>query len=81
MRTIGTIAHPSMRISIFIMNDKYVVKFEAGPMEQVYKILLSEVKGIEEIEKMVEGDFTIKVLARFNEMFLCLKDAQDRKIK
>jgi hypothetical protein len=37
MRVLETIPHPSITITIFQMNDKFIVKFEAGPMEQVFK--------------------------------------------
>src|SRR5436853_498463 len=46
MRIIDSIAHPSITISIFQMNDKYLVKFEAGPMEQVFKFSIDELKKL-----------------------------------
>ena len=53
MRIIDTIPHPSITISIFQMNDKYQVKFEAGPMEQTFKFTTAEVKrnGVEKIAR------------------------------
>ena len=74
MRIIDSIPHPSISISIFQMNDKYIVKFEAGPMEQVYKLKQDEVKGLEEIKTIVNEIFINKVLVRFNEMFLDLQN-------
>lgn len=62
------------------MNEKYVIKLEAGPMEQVFKIPVAEVKGVEEIEKMLDEPFMKKVLARFNEMFMSFKEAQERRL-
>ena len=77
MRIIGNIAHPSMRISVFIMNDKYVIKFEAGPMEQVFKVDQTEIAGMEAVQKMLDEEFMKKVLERFNEMFLALKKVKN----
>lgn len=37
MRIIDQIEHPSMRISIFQMNQKFLLKLEYGPLEQTYK--------------------------------------------
>jgi len=51
MRIIDQIPHESMTISIFQMNDKYQVKFEAGPMEQTFKFTLEEVKNLENLKK------------------------------
>lgn len=75
MRIIDSVPHPSITISIFQMNDKYLVKFEAGPMEQVYKFAIEEVKNVENLKKIVNDDFIEKCRARFNEMFVQLKAA------
>ena len=78
MRVIGNIPHPKISIAIFSMNDKYQIKFEAGPMEQIFKIPHSEVNGIEGIQKMVDEHFLEKVMERFNEMYLSFKEAKQR---
>ena len=76
MRIIDTIPHPSITISIFQMNDKYIVKFEAGPMEQHFKFYTEEVKSVDGVKNIVNDAFIEKVRARFNEMFLQLKESQ-----
>lgn len=78
MRIIGNIPHPKLTISIFSMNDKYQVKFEAGPMEQTFKLTHDEVNGVEGIRKLVDEEFLQKVMARFNEMYLSFKEAKER---
>ena len=78
MRVIGNIPHPSLSITIFSMNDKYQIRFEAGPMEQIYKIPQKEVNGVEGIKKMVDDDFIEKVRSHFNEMYLSFKDAKQK---
>jgi len=78
MRIIANIPHPKLTISIFSMNDKYQVKFEAGPMEQIYKLSHAEVDGVEGIKKMVDDVFLEQILNRFNEMFLAYKAAKER---
>lgn len=50
MRIIDSIPHESMTISIFQMNDKYQVRFEAGPMEQLFKFTVDEVKNVENLK-------------------------------
>ena len=79
MRVIATIPHPKISISIFSMNDKYQIKFEAGPMEQIFKIPHSEVNGIEGINKLVDAAFLEKIMERFNEMYLSFKSAKERQ--
>lgn len=78
MRIIGTIPHPTITISIFSMNDKYQIRFEAGPMEQIFKIAQTEVNGIEGIHKLVDEAFLQKVTERFNEMYLSFKEAKSK---
>mgnify|MGYP001559310681 CR=1 FL=1 len=76
MRTIATLPHPDMRISIFHMNDKYIVELETGPMKQVFKFFSEEVSGVEEIQKVLDEEFLRKAMDRFKEMFLELKRAK-----
>lgn len=80
MRIIANIPHPKLTISIFSMNDKYQVKFEAGPMEQTFKLTHDEVNGVEGIRKLVDEEFLEKVMARFNEMYLSFKGAKERQL-
>jgi hypothetical protein len=73
MRIIDTIPHPSLQISIFQMNDKYLVKFEAAMMEQVFKFDTTDVKGVDALKQIINADFIDTVRKRFNEMFLQYK--------
>ena len=75
MRIIDSIPHPSISISIFQMNDKYIVKFEAGPMEQAYKFHVEEVRSVENLKTIINEVFIEKVRLRFNDMFLQMKEA------
>ncbi len=79
MRVSGSIPHPKLSISIFSMNEKYQIRFEAGNMEQIFKIAHNEVNGIEGIKKMVDDEFLEKVMIRFNEMFLAFKHAKEKQ--
>lgn len=74
MRIVDSIPHPSMSISIFHMNDKYIVKFEAGPMEQAFKFHVDQVQSLGNLKQLINVDFIAKVHARFNEMFLQMKE-------
>ncbi len=78
MRIIGNIQHPDIRITVFHMNNKFIVKMEAGPMEQVFKFDQEKYPGMESIGKLVDEHFISAALSRFNEMFLELKGAEER---
>ncbi|HEU4719623.1 MAG TPA: hypothetical protein VFU15_17385, partial [Bacteroidia bacterium] len=75
----GNIPHPSLRISVFHMNDKFIVKFEAGPMEQVYKFGQDKVSGMADIEKIVDETFITNVTKRFRDMIGDMQDAWERR--
>ena len=76
MRIVDSIPHPSISISIFQMNDKFIVKFEAGPMEQAFKFYTEDVKSVEKLKTIINEAFIETVRVRFNEMFVQMKEAQ-----
>lgn len=78
MRIIGNIPHPKMTITVFMMNEKYIVKFEAGPMEQVYKLSQGKISGMDHVMKIVDEQFQSEVLKKFGEMFESMRLALER---
>lgn len=75
MRIVDSIPHESMTISIFQMNDKYQVRFEAGPMEQIFKFSVEEVKNLEGLKRIIDSTFIESTRKRFNDMFLQMRSA------
>ncbi len=76
MRIIDSIPHPSMTISIFQMNDKLILKFEAGPMEQAFKFYIEDVRSVDGLKALANEAFIETVRLRFNEMFTQMKEAK-----
>lgn len=74
MRVVDTIPHESMSITIMQMNDKYQVRFEAGPMEQIFKFSVEEVGSLEGLKKRIDESFIATTRKRFNDMFLQLRN-------
>lgn len=69
MRIIQTIEHPKMRISIFQMNQKFILKFEFGPLEQSYKFDELDFAGVEDfIEQVSDSSLIAQTEIRFKEM-------------
>lgn len=68
MRIIATIPHPVVKISVFQMNSKYLIKMELGSFEQTYKIPEDEINSIEDIERVCTGEFMNNVIGRFEAM-------------
>ncbi len=69
MRIIAELPHPEFKISIFYMNQKFIVKIERGVLEQSYKIAEADVTdGVNSIFELLDEEFLKTVSARFTEM-------------
>ncbi|MCH7414711.1 hypothetical protein MM213_14520 [Belliella sp. R4-6] len=68
MRVVNEFVKEEIRISIFSWNNKYLIKFEFGPMEQTFKVPEMDVLDENDLKIFVEGDFFDAVQTRFKEM-------------
>ncbi|MFN3998163.1 hypothetical protein [Algoriphagus sp.] len=68
MRVVKELIQEEIRISIFSWNNKYILKFELGPMEQTFKLSETDILEEKELDSFMSGDFFEKVKFRFNEM-------------
>jgi len=69
MRTVAELPHPDFKITLFAMNQKFIIKFEQGMLEQVYKIAeVDIVDGVNGVFQLIDDDFTTSVAQRFDEM-------------
>jgi hypothetical protein len=75
MRVVGEIAHPEIKITIFHWNNRYLIKLEAGPFEQTFKIEEYDLTSEEDVKKIVSEEFIRQSIVRFNEMAKSLQDA------
>ena len=81
MRVIAELPHPDFKITLFNMNQKYIVKFEQGQLEQSYK--LSELDltggGANEIFQLLDEAFLASVTERFKGMRIDFSAAYQRQ--
>ena len=70
MRVIAELPHPECKISIFSMNQKYIVKFEQGTFEQSYKLSELDLSGggVNDIFEILDEEFIATVIERFKMM-------------
>ena len=68
MRFVKDIPNDYCKTSLYVFNNKYIIKFEAGLLEQVYKVSEFDVSGDEEIIEMLNDMFFARVINRFKEM-------------
>ena len=69
MRVLAELPHPDCKISIFGMNQKFIVKFEQGNLEQSYKLAETDViDGVNGVFEILDDEFINKVLQNFASM-------------
>ena len=78
MRQVGEIAHPECKITIFSWNNRYLLKFEQGYLEQTYKIDQYDVADENDLRKLVDQNFVNQALKLFDEMNQSLQTALHR---
>jgi len=70
MRVVAELPHPDCKITIFSMNQKYIVKFEQGTLEQSYKLSELDLSGggVNDVFEILDEEFIAAVVARFSNM-------------
>lgn len=69
MRILAELPHPDCKISIFGMNQKFIIKFEQGTLEQSYKIAETDiVGGVNGVFELLDETFISEVLNHFSIM-------------
>ena len=81
MRILAELPHPDCKITLFNMNQKYIVKFEQGQLEQSYKLAELDLTGggANEIFQMLDEEFIATVVARFKLMRSDFSEAYQRQ--
>lgn len=68
MRVIGEIPDTRCKITLFAWNNRYLLKFERGLLEQTFKINEYDVTNEKELYQLVDQDFIAAVLNHFDLM-------------
>lgn len=69
MRIVEQYTYESFSVTIFSLNDKYLVKIEGGPMEQTYKFTQSDVGGVAKLKNQLNSVFFEKATQIHQSMF------------
>jgi hypothetical protein len=75
MRVIKETVRNDVRISLFSWNNKYIIKFEQGGVEQTFKVDETEITAEKDLDSLFEGEFFESVKKRFNEMQKTLRNS------
>lgn len=74
MRVVKEFTKNEIRISIFSWNNKYLLKFEQGMIEQTFKIKEMEIGSEEDLSVFFSENFLLDVQKRFDEMHNSLRN-------
>ena len=79
MRILAELPHPDCKISIFGMNQKFIIKFEQGTLEQSYKIAEADIiGGVNGVFELLDEIFIQEVIKQFANMRSSFLSAYDR---
>lgn len=79
MRVIAELPHPDCKISIFTMNQKFIIKFEQGTLEQSYKLAETDViGGVNGVFELLDEKFINEVVEQFKQMRQTFINAYER---
>jgi hypothetical protein len=78
MRIVGEIPHDVCKITLFSWNNRYLIKVEAGFLEQTYKVNQFDITSETDLYKMVDKRFIDEAMRRFDDMDASLRLALDR---
>ncbi len=69
MRIVGDIPHPTLKITLFLHDSKYSVKFESGLYELTYKFRSGDmIDSVEAIKAIVDDQFIVEVMTTLPKM-------------
>ncbi len=78
MRWIENVPNKDFTINIYHHQERYILKFEAGPMEQTYKIPQGLRPDAESAKAILTPEFLEGIRQQFNTMYLLLKKELDK---
>lgn len=77
MRVVNEINRPDCKITIFSWNNRYLLKFEQGHLEQTYKINQFDLTHEDDLKKIISEKFIQNILTNFEKMAHSLHEAMD----
>lgn len=79
MRIAGYIEHPTLKITIFQMDNRFTVKFEDGKHEQAYKFRTGTyINSVNDIRRLVDTTFIEEAMNEMGRLHRIHQDALQR---
>jgi len=74
MRVVKELSKNGIKISLFSWNNKYLLKFEQGMVEQTFKVNEMELSSEDDLEAFWSDSFLSDTQKRFDEMHQLLRN-------
>ncbi len=74
MRVIKELSKNGIKISLFSWNNKYLLKFEQGMVEQTFKVSEMDLGDEEDLHIFWSEDFLVDIQKRFDDMHQLLRN-------
>lgn len=77
MRVVKETVIQGIRISVFSWNNKYLLKYEQGMIEQTFKVSEMDIADENDLSSFFQEDFLSAVQKRFDEMHDSLRNKME----
>jgi len=77
MRVIKEFTKKDIRISIYSWNNKYLIKYEQGMIEQTFKIKEMDILEEDDLDVFFSGSFLANIQKRFDDMHQTLRNQME----
>lgn len=74
MRVLKEFTEKDIRISVFSWNNKYLIKYEQGMIEQTFKVNEMDILEESDLDAFFTSEFLGEVQKRFDEMHQTLRN-------
>ena len=80
MRIVKELKRQDFKITVYSWNNKYILKFEEGLLEQTFKISESDVINDDDLLTLIDDEFLHKIRQQFDLMAVALAETQFRNL-
>jgi len=77
MRVVKELVKGSIRITVFSWNNKFLIKYEQGMVEQTYKVSEMDLLEEDDLKLFFQEDWLAQIEIKFDEMNLMLRNQME----
>jgi len=78
MRVVKELSVDTIRITVFSWNNKYLIKYEQGMVEQTYKVSEMDILAEEDLNSFFQKEYIDEIKNKFDEMHEILRNQLEK---